>query len=311
MAVFSVDTSNYTTSVAVMTNDGKIYHKKKLLPVKQGERGIRQSDAVFHHTKAYNSLVCELFSEVDLKNEKIEAVGASVTPTTADGSYMPCFLVGESFAKSLSVVLGVPFFGFSHHQGHIAAALYSSEKTEYFNNRFLAFHISGGTTDVVLCTPDKNNFSVKQLCSSNDLKAGQAVDRTGVKMGLSFPCGNELEKLALKSDKTYRNKIKLYDGCCSLSGLENKCLKMMENGEKNEDTAKFLFSYIADSLSEMASAVLKEYPGLPLVFSGGVMSNTVIKNIISERFKASFAQPEFSSDNAAGTALLTFREVNG
>ncbi len=311
MAVFSVDTSNYTTSVAVMTNDGKICDKKRLLPVKEGERGIRQSDAVFHHTKAYNSLVSELFSEVYLKNEKIEAVGASVTPTTAKGSYMPCFLVGESFAKSLSAVLNVPFFGFSHQQGHIAATLYSSGKTEYFNKEFIAFHVSGGTTDVVLCTPENNNFSVTPLCASNDLKAGQAVDRVGVKMGLLFPCGNELQKLAEKSEKTYKNRIKLYDGCCSFSGLENKCLKMMENGEKNEDTAKFLFTYIADSLSEMASAVLKEHPGLPLVFSGGVMSNTIIKNIISSRFESTFAEPRFSSDNAAGTAFLTFREVNG
>lgn len=310
MAVLGIDTSNYTTSVALVLNDGTVVQKKRLLPVKEGERGIRQSDAVFHHTKAYGELVNELFSEAGYA-EKITAVGASVTPTTEKGSYMPCFLVGENFAKSLSAVLNVPFYAFSHQQGHIAAALYSANKLEYMKKSFVAFHISGGTTDAVLCEKSDNApFKVTPLASSNDLKAGQAVDRIGVKMGLSFPCGKELEKFALSSSKEYKNKIRLYDGNCSLSGLENKCLKMLSDGESKEDTSKFLLTYIADTVCAMTENILEKYPGIPLVFAGGVMSNSIIKNIITSRFDASFAEPEFSCDNAAGVAILTFSEVN-
>jgi N6-L-threonylcarbamoyladenine synthase len=297
-----IDTSNYTTSVSFIDSSGKVVQKKRLLPVKEGERGIRQSDAVFHHSKAYPELIKELFDGV---NEEISAVGCSYAPTTEDGSYMPCFLVGESFASSLSSVLKVPLLKFSHQQGHIVAALFSADGLDLLNEKFIAFHVSGGTTDAVLCENVNGELSVMPISSSNDLKAGQAVDRIGVKMGLLFPCGKELEKLALKSEKSFKNKIKLYNGDCSLSGLENKCLKMLENGETQEDTAKFLLCYIADTITAMTEYALGKFGELPVVFAGGVMSDKIIKDIITSRFDASFAEPEFSCDNAAGIAFLT------
>ena len=307
MAVLGIDTSNYTTSFALYCDNGTVIQKKRLLPVKEGERGLRQSDAVFHHTKAYYELLDALLCECD---EKITAVGASVSPTSQKGSYMPCFLVGENLGRSLAAVLGVPFFPFSHQQGHIAAALYSAGRTELFNERFIAFHVSGGTTDAVLCEPsDRNGLLITPLTSSNDLKAGQAVDRIGVKMGCAFPCGKSIEELALRSDKHYKNKIKLYDGCCSLSGLENKCLKMLADGASREDTAAFLLSYIADTLCEMTSYLFSQYGELPLVFAGGVMSDSLIRDKIQSKFAASFAAPDFSCDNAAGIALLASEEV--
>lgn len=295
------DTSNYTTSVAYF-DGSKFIQRKQLLPIKEGERGIRQSDAVFHHTMAYPKLLGELLQNT-CKN--ITAVGASVKPTTQDGSYMPCFIVGEGVANAVSSAYGVPLYRFSHQQGHIAAAIYSSGQTELLDKRFLAFHVSGGTTDLVICEPDDNEIiKTTPYASSSDLKAGQAVDRIGVKMGIPFPAGKGIESLALKSDKVFKNKIKLYDGCCSLSGLENKCLKMISDGESNEDVAKFLLSYIADTVSAMTESALSELGDLPVVFAGGVMSNTIIRGIIESRFQAYFAEPEFSCDNAAGIAYL-------
>ena len=296
------DTSNYTTSVAIY-DKGEVVQRKRLLPVKEGERGIRQSDAVFHHTKAYVEL---LESVLESYSGEIIGVGASVTPTTQTGSYMPCFLVGENAARTVAGALKIPFYSFSHQQGHIAAALYSAKRTDLLSEKFLAFHISGGTTDLVLCEPDAQSIiKITPVSSSSDLKAGQAVDRIGVKMGIPFPAGIGVEKLAEKSEKNYKNKIKLNDGFCSLSGLENKCLKMLENGETQEDTAKFLLCYIADTVSAMTEYALEKFGDLPIVFAGGVMSNKIIKNIIISRFDASFAEPEFSCDNAAGIAFLT------
>lgn len=296
------DTSNYTTSVAIF-DDGKVVQRKRLLPVKEGERGIRQSDAVFHHTKAYAELLNEVLSSY---SGEIAAVGASVTPTTQKDSYMPCFLVGENAARTVASALKVPFYSFSHQQGHIAAALYSAKRTDLLGQKFLAFHISGGTTDLVLCEPDDEMIiKITPVSNSSDLKAGQAVDRIGVKMGIQFPAGTGIEKLAENSEKNFKNKIKLIDGFCSLSGLENKCLKMLENGESQEDTAKFLLCYIADTITAMTEFALQKYGDLPIVFAGGVMSDKIIKDIITSRFNASFAEPEFSCDNAAGIAFLT------
>lgn len=307
MNSLGLDTSNYTTSVAFF-NGVNFVQKKRLLPVKEGERGIRQSDAVFHHTKAYPELLGELLGETE---NDIHSIGVSVTPTTQEGSYMPCFLVGESAARSISDALGVPLHRFSHQQGHIAAALYSARKTELLEKKFLAFHVSGGTTDLVLCEPDKNIFKATPVASSSDLKAGQAIDRIGVRMGIPFPAGVGVERLAQKSSKTYKNKIKLQNGFCSLSGLENKCVKMLENGEAPEDTARFLLSYIADAVSEMTRDAFNRYGEIPVIYAGGVMSDKIIKDIILSRYEAFFAEPEFSCDNAAGVAYLSYLMCTG
>ena len=303
MGYLGLDTSNYTTSVAFF--DGKnMFQRKQLLPVKEGERGIRQSDAVFHHTKAYPKLLCDLLTET---GNSIDAIGVSVTPTTIEGSYMPCFLVGESAAQSVATSLGVPFFTFSHQQGHIAAAVYSSRRIDLLDKKFLAFHVSGGTTDLVLCEPDKEKvIKTTPIASSSDLKAGQAVDRIGVKMGLKFPAGAEVEKLAQLSERSFKNKILLKDGFCSLSGLENKCVKMLNDGESKEDTSKFLLSYIADAVIAMTLDAFNKYGELPVIYAGGVMSDKIIRDIILSKYEAFFAEPEFSCDNAAGIAFLTY-----
>ncbi len=304
MGILGIDTSNYTTSFAYL-EEGKITQVKKLLPVKEGEKGIRQSDAVFHHTKAYPQLLKELISQT---GNNIEAVGVSVTPTTAQGSYMPCFLVGESVATAISQSLGVPLFRFSHQQGHIAAALFSANKINLFNEKFLAFHVSGGTTDLVLCEPDEHKIiKTTPYSYSADLKAGQAVDRIGVEMGLKFPAGAELEKLAIKSDRIYKNKIKLINGKCSLSGLQNKCEKMLSDGEDKADVAKFLLSYISDTVITMTDYALSQLGNIPVVYAGGVMSNNIIKKSVTDEINNSFfAQPQFSCDNAAGVAVLAY-----
>lgn len=302
MGFLGIDTSNYTTSFAYYDGE-KFFQSKKLLPVKEGEKGIRQSDAVFHHTKAYPQLMEELLNSCDAE---IEAVGVSVTPTTLEGSYMPCFLVGEGVATAIATSLKIPLYKFSHQQGHIAAAIYSAGKTELMQERFFAFHVSGGTTDLVLCEPcEERGIRTTPVSSSSDLKAGQAVDRIGVQMGLKFPAGAELEKLAVRSEVSYKNKIKLIDGKCSLSGLQNKCEKMLSTGESKENVAKYLLTYIADCVTAMTENALSIYGELPVVYAGGVMSNKLIQKQIAATIKNSyFAEPQFSCDNAAGVAYL-------
>ncbi len=305
MLTLGIDTSNYTTSACIYNSEsGEMLQKKLLLPVKQGEKGLRQSDAVFHHTSRLYPLVRELFEQFD---GRIEAIGVSQKPRDVVGSYMPCFLVGVNAAECIGAAMHKPVYGFSHQAGHIAAALYSSKKTNLINEKFIAFHVSGGTSEMLLVSPDAERaFDIKIIGETLDLNCGQAVDRAGVMMGLSFPCGKELEALALKSEKSYNPKICVKDGCCSLSGLENQCKKLLDSGECRENVARYCIDFVAKTVEKMTEYAIAEYGELPLVYAGGVMSNSIIRNRIQSKFNASFAEPDFSCDNAAGTAYLAY-----
>lgn len=298
-----IDTSNYTTSAALYDlSVNEIIQRKKLLPVKEGELGLRQSDAVFAHVKQLG----EIFETLINGNKyNIDAIGVSTRPRDIDGSYMPCFLVGEMVSKTLSSVLKIPRYDFSHQQGHIAAALFSAGRLDLINEKFIAFHLSGGTTEALLVTPDENRIiKCEKVAGSADLKAGQAVDRVGVMLGLPFPAGKYLEELALLSTAKFKIKPTMKGSECCLSGIENKCRKMLDSGEKREDIALFCLKSIEAALCGMTDALIAEYGKLPLIYAGGVMSNKIIRKTMEEKYCGIFAMPEFSSDNAAGIAVL-------
>lgn len=302
-AFLGIDTSNYTTSAALFDSEANtIIQSKKLLPVKAGELGLRQSDAVFAHVKQLGDMVQNVFDEY---REEITAIGVSTRPRDIDGSYMPCFLVGEMAANCLGAALKAPVLPFAHQQGHVAAALYSAGRLDLFRERFIAFHLSGGTTEALLVEPSAERIiRCTKIGGSMDLKAGQAVDRIGVMLGLPFPAGKYLEELALKSDRKFKIKPVMKGTECCLSGIENKCRKMLENGEKPEDITLFCLKSVEAALCGMTDATLSEYGKLPLVYAGGVMSNRIIRNTIENKYGGIFAKPEFSSDNAAGIAVL-------
>lgn len=290
-----VDTSNYTTSIALCDEEGRIIKNcKKLLPVKQGERGLRQSDAVFAHTVNLPTVAKELGAA------NITAVGYSAYPRDNEGSYMPCFLCGKAYAESLTSLLGIPVYGFSHQRGHIRAALYSADAEELLSKEYLAFHLSGGTTEI-LHVKDGN---IELIGGTDDLTAGQAIDRVGVMLGLSFPCGAALEEMSDGVSSPIKPKISVKGIKCNFSGLENLAAKLYESGASKEETAAFTLDFVRMTLDKMTENLVNDHPGLPLVYSGGVMSNKMIKKYFTEKYNAYFASPEFSSDNAAGTALL-------
>lgn len=302
-----IDTSNYTTSTAVFdSNTGKFFQQKKLLPVKPWELGLRQSDAVFHHTAQLHLLFSELVKDIDSKD--IAAIGASSRPRPVDGSYMPCFTVGENTAKILSSALKVPLYTFSHQEGHIAAALYDSKSENLFTEKFLAFHVSGGTTEAVIAKGNGYGFSLDLAAKSLDLNAGQAIDRVGLMLGLRFPCGAELEKLALKNTKKISVRPTLKECDCCLSGLENICRRLLENNESKEYIAAYCIEYIRKTLSLMTDKLLLKYGTMPVLYAGGVMSDSIIQNSFKEKYNAAFAQPSLSSDNAVGIAYLAYRK---
>ena len=307
-----IDTSNYTTSVAACDEQGRVIaNLKKLLPVKEGACGLRQSDALFAHTKQLPALLDEL-SDV-IREYEIAAVGVSKTPRSEEGSYMPCFLAGVSAAHALSAGSGAPLYRFSHQDGHVMAAAYSSGRAEsLLSAPFYAFHVSGGTTEALLVTLDNGAFSVKRVGGSQDLHAGQVIDRIGVMLGLSFPCGNELEGLAsLYEGKAPTHALSVKDGYCNLSGLENLARGLYERTGNASECAAFVFDYLGKTLCRICVQLNEMHGRYPVLFAGGVMSNRLMRSSLSEVCDASFAEPEFSADNAAGISLLCRRRAIG
>lgn len=307
MLTLGFDTSNYATSLAVYDTCSKevVCDKKKFLPVRPGQLGLRQSDALFHHTAALPGLLEELAAEADLT--KIEAVGVSARPRPVEGSYMPCFLAGISAATAFSKAKGIPLVQTTHQQGHIAAALYASRDESLFERQALVFHVSGGTTDLLLCHgADK----VECIGTSTDLYAGQAVDRVGVRLGFAFPAGAQVSELAAQCTERIRPKASVKGTQCSLSGLENQCNQLLAAGKSPAYVCRYCLLCVAETAYRMVVAALEDHPGLPVVFAGGVMSSDIIQKELSVRLPgAHFVPGRFSGDNAIGVALLAAREV--
>lgn len=304
-AFLGIDTSNYTTSVATWIRQlNKMESVTRPLPVASGSLGLSQSEALFHHTANLPDAIGELFNS-GVKKE-IRALGVSSRPRDIEGSYMPCFKAGVSLSQSLASILKINCHQFSHQAGHIAAAVYSVDRLDLLSRDFIAFHLSGGTTEAVVVNANKEKpwlFGTRIIAKSLDLKAGQAVDRAGKLLGLGFPSGGELDRLSAKSKKIFNIKPALKGNDCCLSGLENILEKMKSENEPDEDIAAFCIQYIAETVKQMLIKIKKEYPDYPVVFAGGVSRNSYLREKI-EGEDIIFSRPEYSSDNAMGLALL-------
>ena len=303
-----IDTSNYTTSFGVVDENGNaIANIKKLLSVNAGECGLRQSDAVFAHIKNLPEIVA--CADVELNGKEVLAIGYSAKPRNVEGSYMPCFLCGMDAALAFKAGRGIDAYPFSHQCGHIAAALTSADAWDIASEKFIAFHVSGGTTEVLLCSRGGDGFDTEIIGGTRDLNAGQAIDRAGVMMEMPFPCGVHIEKEANNyKGKVQRAKISVENGFCNLSGLQNLSAKLYkESGDKTK-TSAFVLDFVGRTLFKMAEDVREKYGSMPIVFGGGVMSNKRIRKMLETLENVYFAEPALSSDNAVGIAVLARRK---
>ena len=307
MSVIGMDTSNYTTSIAYFDGiDG--VNCSKLLPVKQGELGLRQSDAVFAHTKSLPELSGRLFSHV--QNAEITAVGVSTRPRAVEGSYMPCFMVGYSHAKLLSDMLDVPLVEVSHQQGHVAASLWSAGRLDLMDQPHLAWHLSGGTTELLLVEPDGKNVVCTRIGGTTDISAGQLIDRTGQLLNLPFPSGKYLDVLSKEAVRKETFKVKCNDMAFSLSGVQNKVQQFHADCPIPAETAAYALRCVVKAVYLATEQARKAYPGLPVVFSGGVASNSMLRELTAP-LNPVFALPQYSTDNAMGVAVLAHRITEG
>jgi N6-L-threonylcarbamoyladenine synthase len=306
MSVIGIDTSNYTTSIAYF--DGVSGENcSRLLPVQPGQLGLRQSDAVFSHIKSLPELSGRLFSNVN--GQEISAVGVSTRPRAIEGSYMPCFMVGYSHGKLLADSLGVPLIEVSHQQGHVAACLWSAGRMDLMDVPHLAWHLSGGTTELLLVEPDGKNVRCTRIGGTTDISAGQLIDRTGVMLELPFPAGKHVDHLSKAATGTDVFRVKCPHTEFSLSGVQNKVEQYFAS-HSPEETAAFALRCVCHAVYQATQNALKEHPGLEVVFSGGVASNSMLREKMLP-LKPIFCKPEYSTDNAIGVAVLTERLREG
>ena len=314
-----IDTSNYKTSVAIVDETGAlIFEKSKLLAVDKGDKGLRQSLAFFKHSNILPDFFKEAFEKVDPAS--IKGIAYSSRPRRVEGSYMPVFLAGENIAKSLSYALGVPIMQFSHQEGHIKSALSSSDYPDI--DKFLCFHLSGGTSEFLLCEKISDGYKTEIVGGSLDISIGQLLDRVGVKAGFQFPAGSYLDELAFKKlcldTKKYKSKVKLNDGYFNLSGIETAYLRRLDKGDPIDEIAGELFLEIEALLLKASAELSDKYDIKDVLWVGGVASSNTIRERIegietTEEFNGNnglkvphiiFGDKDLSGDNAVGIARL-------
>ncbi len=299
---FGIDTSNYRTSAALFDSETHQWRNAgRLLEVPAGRIGLRQSDALFQHVKHLPERIEEL--QVGFGRE-IRAVAASTRPRAAEGSYMPCFLAGAGTARSLAHAQNIPFYAVSHQQGHLAAAALSAGALELLTQTFLAWHLSGGTTELLLVRPAQTLFDAQIIGGTDDLAAGQLIDRAGNLLGLPFPSGAQQEQLAAtctKPERAFRPKV--VDCHFSLSGAQNKIEQLFHAGAPRETVARYAIDIVSSAVLCATEQAVQKY-ALPVLCAGGVMSNRLLQTRMRKQFGAYFAEPTLSGDNAVGVAVL-------
>ena len=184
----------------------------------------------------------------------------------------------------------------------MAAVLYSAGRLELMEQTFLAWHLSGGTTELLLVHP---GLRAEKLGGTEDLSAGQLIDRTGQLLEIPFPAGKALDALAGEETALKRCPVKVRDMHFSLSGMQNKTQQLFQTGATRAETAAFALSCIAGAVETATEQALSRYGDLPVVFTGGVASNRMLRRTM-ESMGGVFGSPACSTDNAQGIAVLTY-----
>lgn len=307
--ILGIDTSCYTTSVALFNAAGDLVgEERQLLTVNEGERGLQQSAAVFQHVRNLPGLT-EKLSLKD-RRDPVTAVVASTRPRPVEGSYMPVFTVGEGFARVLAETMRIPFLATTHQEGHIMAGLWSAGGPD--QDKFLAVHLSGGTSEMLLVNRDcPQVFKIEKLGGTNDLHAGQFVDRMGVALGLQFPCGPALQELASGALGELRIPSVVRGTEISFSGPESYARRLLDEGAAPAEIARAVEHCIATTMEKLLRRGIETTGIRDVLIVGGVAANTYLRERLKERLghravgaRLYFAEPRFSSDNAVGTALI-------
>ncbi len=242
------------------------------------------------------------------------AIGVSGYPRPLMGSYMPAFLAGLGAARSLAALTGVKLEIISHQENHLEAGVWSAGGPAA--RRFLLLHASGGTTDLLLAElQDNGRYRITQVGGSMDLHAGQFVDRIGVALGLQFPAGPALERLAATAAEKAELPVSVRRLQVSLSGPCTAALRALRKGVDSAALALGVEYVLAETFARLLRNGAEACVVQDALLVGGVGSNDYIRRLAEAKLAKRGVRlwtPEgrFSCDNAVGCAALAWR-MNG
>lgn len=316
--ILGIDTSCYTTSVAIMDMEGRlICDARRPLTVEKGGVGLRQSEAVFAHNRNLPEALAEAFGRCPAA--QLSAIAVSSRPRPINGSYMPVFTAGTGYARVLAAALNLPLYAFSHQEGHLAAALWSAGLT--WREPFLALHLSGGTGEILQVTPcsltSQSSLGFPRpdgetpspaydivAIGDTDLPPGQFVDRVGVALGFPFPAGAALDQLAATATRRdFRLSGSVKSTHISFSGPESAAQRAVISGVEHAQIAAAVFDNIGKSVQKAICAARQEYDIEKVLLMGGVAASRNLRRYLS-RDTVNFAASRFCGDNAVGLAAL-------
>jgi len=309
--VLGIDTSNYTTSVSLINQNYDIlFDERIVLGVKEGQRGLRQSDAVFKHTQNLPILLDRAFHLVK-EGHSIKTIAVSGQPRNIEDSYMPAFLSGKAAGQILTGALKCDYKEFSHQEGHIRGGIIHNKIDKVEN--LIVFHISGGTNEILLTNQENDRYTCDIVGQTKDISFGQLIDRIGVKLGYPFPSGKFLDEIACEFHDNNINITKdiyIKNLDFNVSGIETELIRVIENGRiEKKFVVNALFTKILICLIKLIDQVVRQYDPVSILFVGGVSASQYIrKNILEysqeKGLRIHFSNPAFSTDNAVGLAFL-------
>jgi N6-L-threonylcarbamoyladenine synthase len=315
-----IDTSAYTTSLAVVGLDGELLDdERQVLAVPPGQRGLRQAEAVYQHVRSLPLLFTAAFSPPG--RYELAAVAVSERPRPYVDSFMPVFMAGAGAAAAAAAAAGLEPWAVSHQEGHLWAGLWSLPPgaAALAADRLLAAHLSGGTTEVLLVEglQRAGRPQLRLLAATGDISAGQLVDRIGVKLGLQFPAGAALQELAAGGrPERVRLPPAVAGRRLSFSGPEAAALRAIAAGAEPADVAAAVFACLSEALARWLGHLAAETGVEHVLLAGGVAASTLLRRDLAARRELSglalwFADPAYSGDNAVGLAAWAAAQAGG
>lgn len=273
------------------------------IPIHRKYGGVVPELASRSHVEKVGEVVADALEKADLTINDVDAVAATYGP-----GLVGALLVGVSYAKGLAYAANKPFVGADHIAGHIAANYLSYKDLE---PPFVCLVASGGHSHIILV---EGYSRFKLIGCTRDDAAGEAFDKVARALGLNYPGGPELERLAQGGNAnaySFRggfNEGESFD--FSFSGIKTAVVNLMHNAEQKgealnrADIAASFQRSVVDTLCTKAVRAAKAYNVKTLALAGGVSANTALRTALEQaahRAKLRFCRPDmrFCTDNAA------------
>ncbi len=328
MLVFGIETSCDETAAAVVRDGREIVSSVIASQIETHRRfgGVVPEIASREHLDKIVPVVDEALERAHIEKKDIDGIAVTVGP-----GLVGSLLVGVSYAKAMAFALGKPIVGVNHIEGHIYSVAFENPPVEY---PALALVVSGGHTHLFFI-PEPGKYKV--IARTRDDAAGEAFDKVAKMLGLGYPGGPVIERLAREGNpRAVKFSVpRMGDGSpdFSFSGLKTAVTKYVRESEiepvnngdapsqQIKDLAASFQSVVVRSLVETTKRVAEEYEPRTLIVAGGVACNKALREAASAaanqfRIPAYFPSPHLSTDNAAmiaaaGTVKLQAGERAG